>query len=358
MSDTNPDTANRILCADWRIGSKSASPLESYLATLGFTDETCRARVATLDALCARGLDRLPMPARGDTATRWRALAAVAACDLSLAKLYESHTDALAILAELQEAELSQQGMWAVWAAEPPNAKLIAHAGQGQRLNLEGIKPWCSGAGHITHALVTAWRDGQPVLAAVDMSQPSIAIDTSGWEAVGMRATGTGTVRFDNACATQIGDIGAYLARPGFWHGGAGIAACWYGCAAALATMLLEKIARRAGPHACAHLGAVDAGLSPAAALLRETASWIDANPQADARRTALRARIAVERTAGRVIRHVSRALGPGPFCTDAWFAHALADLPVFMRQSHAESDEEALGQTLIEQERTACGNV
>ena len=32
-----------------------------------------------------------------------------------------------------------------------------------------------------------------------------------------------------------MGADGAYLDRPGFWHGGAGIAACWHGGAVALA---------------------------------------------------------------------------------------------------------------------------
>jgi len=328
----------------------SASALELLLAAVHFDDESCASRAAVLDQLHANELDRLPLPGSGKTATRWRALTAVAACDLSLAKLYESHTDALAILAELHRANLSYDGTWAVWAAEPPNARVVARASHGDHLILDGVKAWCSGASHVTHALVTAWLDDQPVLAAVELSQPKITVDASGWQAVGMRATGTANVRFDGAHATQIGDVGAYVERPGFWHGGAGIAACWLGGLAAIATTLVEAVARRAEPHADAHLGAVDAELSSAAALLRETASWIDAHPRADARRPALCARVAVDRAAARVIEHVSRALGPAPFCTDARFARALADLPVFLRQSHAERDEAVLAKALLQE--------
>src|SRR5689334_9943551 len=53
-----------------------------------------------LRQLVAAGLDRLPLPGSGQTLARWRMLAEVAALDLSLAKLFEGHTDALAILAE------------------------------------------------------------------------------------------------------------------------------------------------------------------------------------------------------------------------------------------------------------------
>ncbi|OYD73233.1 UNVERIFIED_ORG: hypothetical protein BDU10_4894 [Burkholderia sp. CF145] len=325
--------------------------LERYLANVRFGDEQAASRAATLDALRARGMDWLPLPGRGETATRWRGLAAVAACDLSLVKLYEAHTDALAILAELGRTELADDGNWAVWAAEPPNAKLIAHGANGNALTLEGTKPWCSGAPHVTHALVTAWRGDEPVLAAVELSQPAIAIDPGGWQAVGMRATGTSSVRFDGARAVQVGNAGAYLSRPGFWHGGAGIAACWYGCAAALASILRDSVKRHEDPHACAHLGAADAELSAVAALLRESAAWIDGHPRDDAQQCALRVRVAVEQAAEQVMHHVSRALGAAPFCTDPWFARAIADLPVFLRQSHAERDECALGRTLLDDE-------
>jgi hypothetical protein len=40
----------------------------------------------------------------------------------------------------------------------------------------------------------------------------------------------------------------------------------------------------------------------------------------------------------------VGRALGAGPLCKDASLAQLYADLPVFMRQSHAERDLEAVG--------------
>jgi heme oxygenase len=61
-----------------------------------------------------------------------------------------------------------------------------------------------------------------------------------------------------------------------------------------------------------------------------------------------LRARLAVEQAASAVIDHATRALGAGPLCRDARFARALADLPVFLRQSHAERDLAALGERLV----------
>jgi len=45
------------------------------------------------------------------------------------------------------------------------------------------------------------------------------------------------------------------------------------------------------------------------------------------------------------VCRNVGRALGATPFCRDPHFARLAADLPVFIRQSHAERDLAHLGQ-------------
>jgi hypothetical protein len=347
--------------------------LEQQLGAMRFTTDAAQSRGAALEALCARGLDCLPLPGRGRTVERWSALAAVAACDLSLVKLYEGHTDALAILAELHASGLATPGQrWGVWAAEPPHQKVAAvpegnsthssalnsapsgvrdvppeNAGTGSVLRLEGVKPRCSGAALLTHALVTVSRYGEPVLAAVELAQPSVHISDGGWNAIGMAATGTSEVCFDGALAVQVGAAGAYLARPGFWHGGAGIAACWYGCAAEIAAVLRAHVVRRNEAHACAHLGSADAQLAAAGALLRETAAWIDRYPRADAMRRAMRARLAVEEAATSVLAHATRALGPGPLCTDLHFARAAADLPVFLRQSHAERDAASLGEAL-----------
>lgn len=287
------------------------------------------------------GLADLPMPAGGRTLERWRALAAVGALDLSLAKLYEGHTDAWAILAELGEEK--SDGLWAVWAAEPPNARLTYRDG-----TLSGRKQWCSGAAVVDHAVLTAWTEtGEPMLAQLSLRQSGVTIETGCWKAVGMSASASVAIAFEGARAEAVGTPGDYLARPGFWQGGAGIAAVWYGGAVAIARTLGVSKSAADDPHAAAHLGAVDTALRAARALLVDTAAWIDANPKADASAAALRARACVEAAANTVLLRTGRAFGPGPLCGDAIHAQRCADLPVFLRQSHAEHDLAALGRCL-----------
>lgn len=298
----------------------------------------------------------LPLPGAGRTLARWRFLAALAAQDLSLVKIYEAHTDALAILAELGARDTLRSGsmddgegeIWAVWAARAPQNDLHFGRREGDDVYLSGTKAWCSGASFVTHALVTCLdAEGRDWLAALPMNQPGVNVSTRGWEAVGMQATQSVQVDLREAKATLIGPQGAYLHRAGFWHGGVGIAACWFGAAAALGKRLRDAGERRDNPHLHAHLGAADTALTAARAVLREAAHTLDAAPRADAMALALRARSVVENTVEVVLRACGRGLGAGPFCQDRWFARMTADLPVFVRQSHAEQDLAALGRAL-----------
>lgn len=323
--------------------------LQSYLARRPPDYADTASLGLCLRAIVEAGLDRLPLPGSGSTLERFQRLADVGGHDLGLCKLYEGHTDALAIIEQLAGAP-TPGSTWGMWAAEPPQARVQVRPA-GHMVELNGRKAWCSGAAVLSHALLTAWdADDQQQLVAVALDQPGVTITDQGWQAVGMGATGSVEVLFDGAEAQAIGNPGDYLQRPGFWQGGIGIAACWYGAARQIAERLRQPCAQRQEPHALAHLGAVDSALQAAADVLRFSALQIDAHPQADTQLLARRARAVVEQSVEQVIREVGRALGAGPYCKDRHFARLIADLPVFLRQSHAERDLAALGQMVAAQ--------
>ena len=114
-----------------------------------------------------------------------------------------------------------------------------------------------------------------------------------------------------------------------------------------LAEALRASVAERSDVHAAAHLGAVEIALSSAAAILREAALRIDAAPEANACPLALRVRETAEHAASTTLSRVGRALGAGPLCRDARIARHMADLPIFIRQSHAEHDLAHLGEAM-----------
>ena len=300
-----------------------------------------------LRAAQAAGDLELPLPGRGETLLRWQALAELSSRDLVLGRLAEAHCDALAILAELEKP--AAQGLWGVWAAEPPTARIEAHR-HGERWVLSGHKAWCSGALLLDRALVTAHAADGRRLFAIDVADTTPVRGT--WAAVGMGASGSLGVELVDVPGQPVGGPGGYLDRPGFWHGGAGVAACWYGGALGTARVLLAAVrGGLADPHALAHLGAVDALVSALGGQLAQAAGEIDADPRgpgAQLRTVRLRAR--VEAGATEVLDRVGRALGAGPLCLDPVQAQRAADLPVYLRQSHAERDLAGHGALVAEQ--------
>ena len=332
---------------------KISSTLQQALAASPrFDSDDVHARASLLRALVRDGLASLPLPGSGTTLARWQALAAVAAHDLSLVKIYEGHTDALAILAEADESPVERDWTWGMWAAEAPGARVTFEQAADGCL-LSGTKAWCSGARQLDAALLTVWRsDGRgPFLARVALAQPGVSFDDANWQATGMRASDSVDVRFHRVPARLVGEERFYLDRPGFWQGGIGIAACWHGGACAIGDALRQQATAagdKAGWHRLMALGAVDRLLSANAALLREAAAWVDAHPRDSAQSWALRTRAAADAACEEVLHHATRALGATPLCRDARFARLAADLPVFVRQCHGDRDLAALGERVV----------
>ena len=315
------------------------------------------------------GLLDLPEPGMGDTVGRWSALAALAAADVTLAKLAEAHADAVAILRDLDGPDAGA-ALWGVWAARTP--LVTASREPGGRWRLAGSKPYASGYGCCARALITATAPDGDRLFIVDTGDPGLGADEDSWPGLGMAGTRSLTLTLRGVPGTPVGVAGAYTSRPGFWWGAAGIAACWYGGAVGIARPLYARVAAApADPHRAAHLGAVHSCLTAAAATLDAAAARIDrAVPVGDPGAAsgaaafdpataphlvpgaapedwfaiAMTARAVVEQAATIVIDRVGRALGPGPLVGDRAHARRVADLELFLRQSHAEADLAELG--------------
>ncbi len=299
----------------------------------------------------ARGRLELPLPASGNTAERWRRLAALAEEDLVAARIAEAHLDAVAILDELGAKPPGSDQLWGVWAAESRDGSVVATP-TGDAFLLNGVKQWCSAAGLCSHALVTASLDDPAEtgrgLFAVAIDDGAVEPQPSTWANNGMAGSDTRAVRFADAPAVAVGQPGDYLERPGFWYGAIGVAACWLGGARRVAEPLYRRAADGAAdPHTLAHLGAVDAALAAGSAMLDVAAAQIDRDPfdrNETAQLLARRVRAVVERAADEAIARTGRALGPGPLCQDGGHAQRVADLTVYIRQSHAERDLAELG--------------
>ncbi|MGC4938747.1 acyl-CoA dehydrogenase family protein [Kribbella sp. DT2] len=308
---------------------------------------TARSVAERLRELADSGDLELPDPGAGRTADRWRALTELGRTDLALARLAEGHTDATSILRQAGVAP-EPQALYGVWAARSGGTGAVLRDGR-----LSGTVRFCSGAHSLDRALVVALSvEGESSMYDVPLDQAGIVRVADTWQAVGMDASDSPDVIFENvAVGPRIGGPGFYTSRPGFWWGGGGVAAVWYGGSLGLVDRTTDYL--RAGKgvddHQLAHLGELRTSLAATEGLLRQTAAAIDADPKADVMTEVWLLRASAEQTARAVADRVPRIVGPTPLSRDRGFAQLFADLQVYVRQHHAERDYAALGLRFLE---------
>jgi hypothetical protein len=344
------------------LSREAAASDEGFLTALA-------AAAWAVDGDAARGIrfaveaaPTLPNPGAGKTRNLFDALATVAAADLTAARVLEAHIDALAILlqADLGAAvggnAVAEPTSWGVFAAEGPGQRVAASFGPLGWL-LDGRKPWCSLAGSLDRALVTAHTTvvgtvpAHRRLFAVDLTSTGVTALEGAWVATGLSQVTSGPVDFDGVVAWPVGADDWYLTRPGFSWGGIQVAACWWGGAVGVARRLRDAAADREPDQiTLAHLGAIDLALVSAGAALADAAAAIDRGDAVGAAGSLLAARVRgiVARTVDEVLARVGHALGPAPLALDARHARRVADLTLYVRQHHAERDDAALGGRLL----------
>ncbi len=290
----------------------------------------------------------LPKPGSGGTAARFGALADWGARDLSLARLAEGHVDALAVLAEAG-LEPDTAATYGVWAARPQVGGTTAHlAADGW--HLAGAKPFCSGSTSIDRALLTAECDDGYRLFDVSVAENVVGIQPGSWPAVGMADSLSHTLDFGGPpvpASRAVGPPNFYLERPGFWFGGTGVAACWYGGARGLVEHELRNIGPRPSELAMVELGHAVAHVDLMRRVIEQAAHEIDADPDDRAGVAKNRAHVirhAVHHAAQEVLVHVAAAGGARPLCLDSEQAQRAADLYVYLAQYHGPQDANVLG--------------
>jgi alkylation response protein AidB-like acyl-CoA dehydrogenase len=303
---------------------------------------------SALRALLSRGDLELPDPGTGGTPERLRSLFDLARTrPVSVARLAEAHTDAVAILHEADRRP-HPGALYGVWASAGA-ADVQVHTTAGGLQQLRGVKPFASGLRIIDRALVTVIDapSGDRLLYDVSLDHPSVRTTTDQWVCEALRDSSTGAAEFvdrDTAPDDVVGGPGWYLERVGFWHGACAPAACWAGAVAGLLDAAEELVDD--DPHRRAHLGALRADTWAMRAVLSTAGHQIDDDPtDVDAARSrAYAVRHTVERLATDVLDRFGRAFGPRPFTTDAAVSQRWADTHLYLRQHHGERDLAELG--------------
>ncbi|MGP5218068.1 acyl-CoA/acyl-ACP dehydrogenase [Arthrobacter rhombi] len=288
-----------------------------------------------------------PVPGHGTTTELWELLASVAALDLTAARVLEPHLDAAAIL-EQAGIPWVPGVTWGVFAAEGQGMRLDASNMNDGSWLLRGEKPWCSLAGRIDRALITANVPGGRRAFSVNLRQAGVAPFPTVWASHGLAKVPSGPLQIDAVEGVPVGTTDWYLDRDGFAWGGIAVAACWFGGAVGLFRTLHHAATQREPDQlALAWLGEADRLLASGAALLADTARRVDT--VGVGWREAHRVRGQIASACERMISICGQALGPGLLAFDSEHARRVADLSVYIRQHHAARDDATLGQLLLQ---------
>ncbi len=260
--------------------------------------------------------------------------------NLSVARLFEAHLNALRLVARFgsteQVAAAAADALaghrFGLWVTDDPAAPIRWEGG-----SLVGRKGPSSGAGHCSRALVTVATADGIRMAIVALTGAERVVAVAGLQ--GMRAAANGTVTLDGARVLfWLGAAGDYLREPDFSCG------AWRGSAAAAGGLeaLVEAVAeglRRKGqaeaPMQLARFGAMVIARDTAVMWAKRAAMLAEAETADEGARLAMvnLARTAVEAACLDAIRDAQRSLGLGAFIAPSPVERLVRDLGTYLRQ-------------------------
>jgi hypothetical protein len=266
-------------------------------------------------------------PTRGE---EWALVRAVAKADGSVGRLLEGHLNACERL-ELDGVDVAGR-LLGVWGAPPgPGEGEPAYiAGDG---TLHGTKVFCSGAGGLDGALVTA--SGQ--LVYVELADHA-EIDRGWYRAGGMRASESHRVTFHGAPVRAT--LRELTTEPYFSGDAIRTAAAWAGIADAAAEAALGAIAPDADDlraHAAGRIVTARATID----------RWFEhAARSRDLPAISVPLRVAVADAGAAILEHAARACGSRPFATGTALDRARRDFELFVLQHRLDPMLATLGRS------------
>lgn len=276
--------------------------------------------------------------------------------DLPLGRLLEGHVDAVQIVGRYGSAAqldrlndaLRAGAVLGVWNAALP--------GEPLRLAddwLTGGKSYASGAGILSHALVTADGDDGVQLLLLDLSRVEPVIDRDWWRVTGMQRSETHQVRWNGVlvdAGDRIGEADLYATEPFFSGGALRFVAVHAGGVAGICDMVRDHLiaaGRAEDPFQAARLAELFCLADHAAATVRRTAqAWFETDGEQRLARAAA-ARLVVGDAAQRAIAVAQEAVGLAGHFTSHPLSAMLTDLAVYLRQPAPDAQRLRVGRAV-----------
>jgi len=358
-------------------------------------DQTARFPTEDFDDLFAAGLNAPTVPTeygglglgpyQRNTLPLWMMTTALARADLSLARCWEGHANSMVLIDALGsppqrerwfDGVVARGEKWAAWSGEPP-----APAGNGKRRFgtdltrtrdgwvVDGTKIFATSAAGADHAILLVHLAGPGgarhhegsddglIMLACDLSHPSITIDGSWWDPIGMRATVSHLVRFDHTPipdSCRIGEPGDYL-RQGWQTAFAPhYAASFLGAAEAAYDYTLDHARQRgktADPYVQHRVGTMAVDIETAHLWLAEVAARWDRGDRAGAEIGGNRARHLLERLSLAAVDHCVRVCGAGSLIRPSPVERIVRDLTLYARHDNDDHILATIGRQILGQQ-------
>jgi alkylation response protein AidB-like acyl-CoA dehydrogenase len=303
-------------------------------------------------------ISRPPLKAN-EAARLFRVLAAVGRGDLSVGRIFEGHVNTLLLIQLFGNTQqranylaLAAGGaLFGIWNTDVASAPVVLENGR-----LHGKKNFASGVDGLANALISASTPQGRQLVVVPIAD--LAVDRGWWRPLGMRASGSHVVDFDNVEVRKEALIGApndYLREPWLNAGAIRFAAVHVGGMHAVldATVAhLGKTKRTSDPHQGHRLGQMATEVATGYAWLDHSARhWatIEKAPPAETIAAMSAARTAIERAALNVLELGERSVGAAGMIAPHTLERLIRDLRTYLRQPNPDAALATIGTAIAE---------
>ena len=321
-------------------------------------------------------------PYRGDVFTLWMMTKEIAKADLSLARCWEGHVNSLVLLDGMANEEqrtrwfkdvVENGDKWVAWSGEPQARKpgeVLRFGTNVKKVEggylVEGNKVFSTSAGGAQWAILlvnTAGPGGvrhtsasldTQLLMACNLSDPSVQIDSSWWDPIGMRATVSYLVNFRGTFipdADLIGYPGQYIKEGWQTCFIPHYAATFLGAAEAAYDYALEYVTTQnkvEDPYIQHHIGQMSVNVETAHLWLRHVARLWETGEYEEAQIAGSRARHVIEHLAEETVKHCIRACGARCLNRPSALERIYRDLSFYVRHDNDDQILAMIGKSLL----------
>lgn len=322
-------------------------------------------------------------PYGGDVFTLWMMTKEIAKADLSLARCWEGHVNSLVLLdgmaGEEQRARwfkgvVERGDKWVAWSGEPQARKPgepVRFGTTVERVDggyfIDGNKAFATSAGGAEWAILlvnTAGPGGirhaeggsldTQLMMACNLSDPTVEIDTSWWDPIGMRGTVSHLVHFRHTFipdADLIGYPGQYLKEGWQTCFIPHYAATFLGAAEAAYDYAFDYVTTQKkvdDPYVQHHIGQMSVNVETAHLWLRHVARLWETGRYLEAQIAGSRARHVVEQLAEDAVKQCIRACGARCLIRPSVLERVYRDLSFYVRHDNDDHILAMIGKSVL----------